>query len=240
MADQDYTATLLTFTISGNGGPAGRQDGRLPRGGHQRSERPLHGHRGLRLERRGHAREDGISASSLPARPTIKSSRTSQQDYKSSEVTFTISGSAGVPGIVMKGLPGNPVTGARRPLQRRGPLRIQQLKVTPTKEGCICSRPSSASIEMVVEPQPNQDYSVQVLTYEISGSTGMPGVAHEGFPPGHRDRRKRILPSDGDPWLDGQGDSREARLDVHAPVPAVHEGGRIVRESELRRGASST
>jgi len=101
-------------------------------------------------------------------------------DYKNTEVTFTISGSVGAPDVVMEGLPGvkSDANGKYKGEVRYG---TTGLKVTPTKEGHIFT-PPSYEYAMVLSSYENQDYSVEVLTYTISGSTGLPGVTLKGFP----------------------------------------------------------
>jgi len=102
-------------------------------------------------------------------------------NYKPTEVTFTISGSVGAPDVVMMGLPGNPKSDANGNYKAEVRYGTTKLKVTPTKEGHVFS-PDYLEYEMVLSSYENQDYSVTITTYTISGSTGMGGVTLKGFP----------------------------------------------------------
>ena len=179
MSDQDYTPKLLTFTISGSTGLPGvkltgfatdvisDEKGRY-------TVTVEYGFSGnISLEKMGYRFEP-------PSRSYNQVIKNLQEDYKPFEVTFTISGSAGIAGIKMTGLPNDPVTGA----DGRYSAEVQygwSGKVTPEKEGCLFT-PEYQEYSMVVESLPNQDYTVKVLSYEISGSAGMPGVLMKGFP----------------------------------------------------------
>ncbi|MCH8194266.1 MAG: hypothetical protein IIA65_09665, partial [Planctomycetes bacterium] len=54
-------------------------------------------------------------------------------------------------------------------------------KVTPVKEG-IAFDPPALNYQNLSRDEANQDYAATLLTVTISGSTGVPGVALEGFP----------------------------------------------------------
>jgi hypothetical protein len=101
-------------------------------------------------------------------------------NYKAVELTFTISGTVGAPGVTMEGLPGNPVS-------KEGGKYSAQVgygwngKVTPKKEGYRFT-PENREYSIVVGETPNEDYTAEVFTYTISGSTGMPGVVLKGLP----------------------------------------------------------
>lgn len=102
------------------------------------------------------------------------------QNYKSAVMTFTISGSAGVEGVTMNGLPGNPVTG------RNGSYSVTVKygwggTVTPTKEGYTFV-PSENSYIDVTSALADQDYTATAMTFTISGTTGLAGVEMKGLP----------------------------------------------------------
>lgn len=94
--------------------------------------------------------------------------------------TITISGSAGLPGVMMHGLPGNPVTG-------EGGYYSATVKhgwsgtVAPTKEG-YKFEPASIVYSRVVSIQANQDYTPSVITLTISGQAEVGGVEIQGLP----------------------------------------------------------
>ena len=94
--------------------------------------------------------------------------------------TFTISGSTGLPGVVMKGLPNNPIT------RNDGTYRATVVygwsgTVRPTKEGYVFE-PESRIYSEVKNSHDNENYTAQIITFTISGSTGVGGVAMAGLP----------------------------------------------------------
>jgi hypothetical protein len=179
LSDQDYTPTLLTYTISGTVGQSGVRLGGFP-------IEVISGPDGRYSATVDYGWSGIVTPDKMGFRFEPPSSsynqviRNVQQDYKPVEVMFTISGSAGVPGITMQGLPGNPVTGpnGRYSVEVRYGAPI---KVVPTKEGHLFT-PEYREYPMVLEPQLNQDYDVKILSYDISGSTGLPRVVMKGFP----------------------------------------------------------
>jgi hypothetical protein len=94
--------------------------------------------------------------------------------------TFTISGSTGLPGVVMKGLPGDPITDKDGCYSVRVPSRWKGT-VTPLKEGYMFDPPARI-YEAVSAEYTNENYTVRVITFTISGTTGVPGVAMVGLP----------------------------------------------------------
>ena len=102
------------------------------------------------------------------------------QDYVPRVLTFTISGSADVAGVVMKGLPGDPITD---PSGRYG-ARIEygwSGTVTPTKEG-YAFEPSGRMFSAVRKDYAREDYTAKMITYIISGNVGVEGVTLQGLP----------------------------------------------------------
>ncbi len=94
--------------------------------------------------------------------------------------TYTISGSVGMQGVAMKGLPGTWFSdgsghyGARVDRGWTG-------TVTPEKEGYVFS-PASKVYHNLIRSQTNEDYTASVLTFTISGNVGIPGVTMKGLP----------------------------------------------------------
>jgi hypothetical protein len=94
--------------------------------------------------------------------------------------TLTISGKAGMSGVTMMGLPGNPVT------DNSGSY-IATVEydwsgtVTPTKEG-YSFVPDSRMYTKVVSDHANENYAVKIIKYTISGQVGIPGVEMRGLP----------------------------------------------------------
>ena len=100
--------------------------------------------------------------------------------FQAVEVTHTITGSVGVPGVVMQGLPNNPVTdesGYYIAIVKWGWTGT----VTPRKDGWTFE-PSSKSYPEITGDQDNQDYRATPVTYTISGSVGMADVRLIGLP----------------------------------------------------------
>jgi type II secretory pathway component GspD/PulD (secretin) len=100
--------------------------------------------------------------------------------YKATKVTYTISGTTGLNGVVMKGLPGNPVT------DDKGNYSVTveygwSGTVTPAKEG-YNFEPASRKYESVAAEQPVQNYTALLINYQISGSVGISGVVMSGLP----------------------------------------------------------
>jgi hypothetical protein len=101
------------------------------------------------------------------------------QDRAASK-TFTISGTVGLNHVLLRGLPGNPVS------RDDGSYSAQveygwSGTVTPTREGYMFESPSRTYTK-VTEDLPNEDYVARVLTFTISGNAGMSGVMMQGLP----------------------------------------------------------
>ncbi len=102
------------------------------------------------------------------------------QDYVAHVFTFEISGSAGMGGVLMAGLPGEPMTD----LDGRYTATVEygwSGKITPTKAG-YGFKPSVIEITKVTENKPDQNCAASINKYKISGSTGIGGVKLTGLP----------------------------------------------------------
>jgi len=102
------------------------------------------------------------------------------QNYKGALITFTISGYAGADGVVMNGLPGNPVS------RKDGNYSATVVfgfsgTVTPTKEGYTFDPPEMQYTD-IIGAQTNQNYTAVISTFTISGTAGMEGVEMKGLP----------------------------------------------------------
>jgi len=103
--------------------------------------------------------------------------------------TYMISGSVGLPGVKMLGLPGEPVTTSD------GTYSAQVKgdwvgRVMPTKEGYKFT-PAQRAYMTPIKDMANQDYTAEPVTYTISGRVGVGGVLMTGLP--------------GDPIADDEG-----------------------------------
>jgi type II secretory pathway component GspD/PulD (secretin) len=101
-------------------------------------------------------------------------------DYKASKITYTVSGSVGVSGVVMNGLPGNPVTNENGNYTATVEYGWNGT-VTPTKEG-YTFEPANRIYAKVTGNQANQSYTAAIITLTISGTTGQGGVVMNGLP----------------------------------------------------------
>jgi type IV pilus assembly protein PilQ len=178
--DQNYQAALQTFIISGNAGVGGVVMEGLPK-------RPVTAKDGSYTD----TVDYGWSGRVKPIKegytfsPTERSydhviANELNQDYTANPITFKISGNAGLPGVELKGLPNNPVSGSGGVYTATIPYGWDGT-VTPTKEGYEFE-PASRTYSKVTADRDNQDYTSSLIKVVISGSTGVPGVVLDGFP----------------------------------------------------------
>jgi hypothetical protein len=179
MPNQDYVPIPITYTISGKvdmdgvvmdglpGNPVTGSDGTY-------SATVEYGWQGVITPIK-----EGYSFNPVTKEfPPVKSNLT--QNFTSEIKKLLISGSVGEAGVTMNGLPGNPVTG------QNGVYSVKvdygwSGTVTPTKEG-FQFNPAEVPYTNVTIDQPIQDYTATMLTYTISGTTGMAGVQMKGLP----------------------------------------------------------
>jgi hypothetical protein len=101
------------------------------------------------------------------------------QNYKARVFNYKVSGTAGMAGVVMNGLPGNPLTdgnGFYTATVEDG----WSGKVTPEKPGYIFTPPSLA-LTNVTAPKENQNFNGKIIYYTISGSVNTAGVKMSGL-----------------------------------------------------------
>ncbi len=178
--NQDYMATLKTFIISGTTRMEGVVMEGLP-------GNPITGSDGTYRAIVDYNWSGTVTPTKLGYifTPTSKpypavTRNQMNQDYRGTLITFTISGSAGVEGAVMNGLPGNPTTGvigiysATVEYGWSGTVR-------PTKDG-YTFEPAELPYSDLIGAQANQDYTANVMTFTISGTAGMEGVEMQGLP----------------------------------------------------------
>jgi Bacterial type II and III secretion system protein len=180
LTTESYSAELLTFTISGSAGMPGVKMTGLPGD-------PMSDQNGRYTATVEYGWSDNVTPEKIGYRFNPPSTMYDQvrkdlpnQNYKASELTFVISGSVGVDGAAMKGLPGNVVTSGG------GNYRVQvpygwEGKVTPTKEGHSFT-PEYLEYPKLMSDQTNQSYTASVFTYHVSGTTNQAGVLLKGLP----------------------------------------------------------
>jgi len=178
--NESYNLVPITFEISGSVGEAGVQLKGLLKptvseaSGNYRGEVPYGWSGAVTPEKAGYTFNP-------PSRPysNVISAQT-YQDYVAQAVTFTISGNAVQTGVVMKGLPGEPVTssdGSYVAVVKYG----FSGKVMPAKDGYTFKPPSMSYVE-IKQDMGNQNYIAQEIIYTISGSVGQGGVEMAGLP----------------------------------------------------------
>jgi hypothetical protein len=103
------------------------------------------------------------------------------QAFEAVKITHTISGSAGVDGVTMKGFPGSPVVTDLNGFYSVTVDYGWSGTVTPYKEGYTFS-PASKPYPKVTSDMANEDYVPTPITYTISGKVDMEGVQMDGLP----------------------------------------------------------
>jgi type II secretory pathway component GspD/PulD (secretin) len=178
--NQDYSAKLKTFTISGSTGMDGIVMNGLPgnpitKGGGSYTATVDYGFSGtITPAKQGYTFEP---ANRIYAKVTGDQTN---QSYTATLITLTISGTAGTSGVVMNGLPNMPVTDENGKYTTTVNYGFSGT-VTPTKEG-YTFQPPDKKYDPVTTNQTNQDYIAELKTYTISGSAGMDGVVMNGLP----------------------------------------------------------
>jgi type II secretory pathway component GspD/PulD (secretin) len=180
LTTESYSAELLTFTISGSAGMPGVKMTGLP-------GEPMSDQNGRYTATVEYGWSDNITPEKIGYRFNPPNTMYDQvrknlpnQNYKASELTFVISGSVGVDGAAMKGLPGNVVTSGGGNYRAQVPYGWEG-KVTPTKEGHSFT-PEYLEYPKLESDQTNQSYTASVFTYQISGTTNQAGVLLKGLP----------------------------------------------------------
>ena len=108
----------------------------------------------------------------------IASDMTGQGFYATVQ-KFTISGTTGLSGVMMKGLPGDIMTGADGFYTVDVPYGWSKT-VTPEREGYTFT-PASKIYTNVTANKESDNYEAKIRTFTISGSVGRPGVQLLGF-----------------------------------------------------------
>jgi len=104
----------------------------------------------------------------------------SSQDYTETALTYVISGTAGMEGVQMKGLPGDPVTDENGFYTATVEYGFSKT-VEPTLDGWNFT-PASKIYTQVNSDRINENYTASMITITISGTTRMEGVQMNGLP----------------------------------------------------------
>lgn len=186
---QDYTPTLITFTISGSAGMEAVTMNGLPgnpvtdaRGAYTATVN--YGFRGTVTPTK-----EGYTFDPATRKYTDLTGAQPNHNYIARILTYTISGSVGLEGVIMNGLPGNPATNTDGTYTATVEYGFNGT-ITPTREGYTLA-PATRSYTNVTSDQLDHSYTPTIITYTVSGSVGMPGIVIKGLP--------------GDPVTDAKG-----------------------------------
>ncbi len=183
LPDRNFSVTqVITFTISGTTGMGGVTLNGLPgnpvsdSNGYYIAVVP-YGWAGTIMPTK-----TGYSFSPSSISYTLVTSDLSDRNFIATQVAdVTISGTTGVGGVIMDGLPGTPVSDSHGDYFGVVPFGWNGT-VVPTKAGHRFS-PENLSYSFVTSDLPNQNFLVtQVITFIISGTTGTTGVIMNGLP----------------------------------------------------------
>ena len=172
MPNQNYTPTLITFTISGNAGMSGVELQGLPgdpvtdEQGNYSCTVP-YGWAGLvSPKREGYNFKPESRLYSMIKKDFVN------QDYDAGPIPLKISGEVGQPGVIMEGLPGNPVTNREGIYTAKVDYGWSGI-VKPFKEG-ISFNPPQRRYDSLRSNQSNENYwpSGIVASGMLRGSGG--------------------------------------------------------------------
>ena len=107
-------------------------------------------------------------------------SQSSASAADSQKAFIIIAGRVGVAGVAMRGLPGDSVSDDNGVYAAKVPRAWSGI-VAPMKEG-YSFEPPSREYRKVTEDLSNQDYVAKLLTFTISGKTGVSGIVMQGLP----------------------------------------------------------
>ena len=207
--NQNYTAEISTFTISGTAGMEGVEIKGLPgdpvtdENGYYSATVDYAWSGTVRAIKPGYTFEPATMSYSR-----VTSDR-ENQGYSPTMITLTISGTTGMDGVVMEGLPGNPVTSGGGKYSVIVDYNWDGT-VIPSKEGYKFT-PSDKLYTAITGDQKNQNYITEVITFTITGSAGVDGVTMRGLP--------------GNPISRGDGTySADVKYDWSGTVTPTKEG----------------
>jgi len=179
-ANQNYTASVFTFQISGTTNMAGVILKGFP-------DEPITDTDGYytAIVPYGWSGKVAPEQAGYTFMPPNKSytkvtSDYESQDYNPTIIELTISGSAGTSGVTMEGLPGNVVSDATGRYSAKVEFGWAGT-VTPTKEGWSIDPPSQI-FSPVTSDRLNQKFKAERIKFQVSGNVGLAGVVLEGLP----------------------------------------------------------
>jgi type II secretory pathway component GspD/PulD (secretin) len=178
--NDNYTASVQTFTISGSAGAEGVVMKGLP--GDPKTNKDGTYRAEVSFEWNGKVTplKEGYEFTPDVKEYSDVTDNVTNDDYVAHVFTFEISGSTGMAGVVLAGLPGDPITD----LDGRYTATVEYGwlgKITPTKPG-YSFKPTMIDIPKVTDNKPSQDFTGSIMQYTISGTTGTGGVKLTGLP----------------------------------------------------------
>ena len=181
LAAQDYTATPILFTISGNAGVSGAALSYTDGTPKTATSDGLGNYSFTVSYNWSGTVTPGLAGYTFspPNRPyTNVLADQTLQNYTATPNFFTISGNTGIPGVTLSYSDGTPKT-ATSDAAGNYSFAIQfsslPVTVTPSMAG-FTFLPVNRTYSSVVADQPAQDYTPTAITYTITGNTGVPGV----------------------------------------------------------------
>ncbi|MGB8285086.1 MAG: hypothetical protein WCE22_00040, partial [Candidatus Aquirickettsiella gammari] len=179
-SSQNYTAIQATFTISGNAGTSGVTMNGLPGNPVSDSQGAytatvVYGWNGTVTPTK-----TGYTFTPASRAYTNVTTNQSEQNYTAAQTSFTISGSTGIDGVTMNGLPGNPVTSNGGLYSATVPYGWSGT-VKPAKMGYTFT-PKSRSYNNITASQSSQNYTAIQINFTISGNAGISGATMTGLP----------------------------------------------------------
>jgi len=172
--NENYEGVVLTYTLSGNTDVPGATLAGLPgdpiadASGRYRVQVP-YGWAGLVTPRK-----EGYAFTPASKQYTRVSRDLNSQNFAAGPVMYTIAGNVGLPGVVMAGLPGDPITDARGYYTAKVPYGWSGT-VRPRRDDCRFE-PVSRVYDDVKAALTGQDYWSRGLTVATSSSAGGPEV----------------------------------------------------------------
>jgi hypothetical protein len=182
--NENYTPMEITFTISGKvtgpGGPmSGVQLTGLPNS-------PITGADGSYSDTVPYGwaetftpiKEGFTFTPSNKGFAPVKSNQT--QNFSAAAIQLLITGNVGAAGVKIKGLPGSVITGANGVFSAKVDYGWTGT-ITPEKAGYEFD-PAELNYTNIIVDQTNENFNSRMLTYIVSGTTGMAGVEMKGLP----------------------------------------------------------
>ncbi|MHC4725974.1 MAG: hypothetical protein ACYS17_02005, partial [Planctomycetota bacterium] len=181
MPNQNYTGALLTFTISGSTQVEGVTLNGLP-------NNPKSGKNGaysvtVPFNWTGTVKPELAGYTFEPVDMPYTDINTSypNQDYFANPITYTISGSAGLDGVEMTGLPGPAVYTDGNGYYSATVNWGWGGSIKPVKAGYKFA-PATMNFTKLITDKTNQNYTPEPIILTISGAAGIEGVTMEGLP----------------------------------------------------------